>query len=264
MKWKSLFVLLLGLIAIGSTIGNVEAYEDLGFNRAIKTVSDWPESARVDEMVFLYGEYPVIYAGSPQTLSIGSFTGINNEPACGWSGGCFIPKNKKIEISQEAGPTGVEYSVWWVGADSGNNNVPDKVEDIINGLMKWMFEIIIEKIPYASDVVNLVKLFTKEDHTSTPIIVMNTRASFNIGDFHTGAVVLHVRPTDTGKLERGKMYDYTIKVSSTTQIWFYQRSSWTFREYNSGKVHIIPDFSSAKYVSTVSVATTYTLKVIVP
>jgi len=260
MKWRPLFAILLGLLMLGVITKNVSAYRELGWNQYTTTASYFTSSARVDETIFLYGEYPRISAGDPQTLIISSFTGIDNEPLCHLSSGCFVPKNKRLTVYQVSGPTDVEYELWWVG-DNDGSGVPSKHAALINGAVDYMIDKIADYIPYADLVIDLVKLLTRQDYSeSGRQLITNPSFSRDIGDHVTGGMIIRVRPTDTGELEPGE-YTYKIGASSRTEIWFYEHSSWVFGKDTKGELSLQP-LDTSKYIKTISVNEDYTLTVV--
>jgi len=186
LKWKPLFAILLGLLMLGGITPNVSAYQDLGSNQYTTTASYYGSSARVDEMIFLYGEYPRIPAGTQQTLMISSFTGIDNEPLCHLSSGCFVPENKRLAVYQVSGPTKVEYELWWVG-DNDGSGIPSNYASLINAAVDCMIDKIASYIPYADLVIDFIKLLTRQDYSqSGPQLITDSSFSRYIGDHITG------------------------------------------------------------------------------
>ena len=260
MKRKPLFAVLLGLLIVGVTTGRAAAYQGLGWAKYTTTVSYLGSSARVDETIFLYGEYPLIAAGTEQTLIISSFTGIDNEPLCHLSSGCFMSRNKRLTVSQISGPTNVEYELWWVG-DNDGSGIPSKYASLINNAVDYMISKIASAIPYADLVIDFVKLLTRQDYSqSGPQLITNPSFSRYIGNHITGGMILRVKPTDTGRLRSGT-YDYRIRAYSRTEIWFYEHSSWVFGKDIKSRTDIQP-LGTSKYVKTISVSRDYTLTLV--
>lgn len=266
LKWKPLFTILLGLLMLGGITKNVGAYQDLGSNTYTTTVSYFTSSARVDEMIFLYGESPRILAGTQQTLIISSFTGIDNEPLCHLSSGCFVPRNKYITVYQvqDSGPTDVEYELWWVG-DNDGSGVPSEYAALINAAVDYMIDKIADYIPYADLVIDFVKLLTRQDYSeSGPQLITSPSFSRYIGDHVTGGMIIRVKPTDTGELEPGE-YTYRIGTLSRTEIWFYEHSSWVLGEDIKEELGLQPSpqpLDTSKYIGAISVSREYTLTVV--
>ena len=257
---KRPLALVVGLLIIGVMGESAGAYSNIDWNKYTTTVSYYSSSARVDETVFLYGEYPKISAGAQQTLIISSFTGIDNEPLCHLSSGCFMPRNKRISVFQVAGPTNVEYELWWVG-DNDGNGIPSNYASLINGAVEYMINKIASNIPYADLVIDAVKLLTRYDYSqSGPQLIISPSFSRSIGNHITGGMILRVKPTDTGKLPSGT-YTYRIKARSTTSIWFNGHSSWVFSK-NGEITNKVSPMSTSVYIKTVSISETYTLTVV--
>jgi len=260
MGWRPLMAVLLGLLLLGTVAKTVGAYQGLGWNKYTTTVSYLGSGARVDETIFLYGEYPRISAGAHQTLIISSFTGIDNEPLCHLSSGCFISKNKRLIVSQVSGPTGVEYELWWVG-DNDGSGIPPNYAPLINGVIEYMTDKIASYIPYADLVIDFVRLLTRQDYSqSGPQLITSSSFSRYIGNHITGGMVLRVKPIDTGGLRPGT-YRYIIRAYSRTEIWFYEHSGGVFGENIKDGVNVRP-LGVSRYVRTVSVSRDYTLTVV--
>ncbi|NJE42649.1 hypothetical protein [Thermococcus sp. GR6] len=207
-----------------------------------------------------YGEYPRISAGTQQTLIVSSFTGIDNEPLCHLSSGCFISKNKRLTVSQISGPTNVEYELWWVG-DNDGSGIPSRYASLINGVVGYMIDKIASNIPYADLVIDFIKLLTRQDYSqSGPQLITDPSFSRYIGNHITGGMILRVKPTDTGRLGQGT-YSYRIRAYSRTEIWFYEHSSWVFSKGIKGELNMQP-LGISKYIKTISVSREYTLTVI--
>lgn len=261
MQCRHLLVIIFGLLLVGAVAKNTSAYQGLGWNKYTTTVSYYSSSARVDETVFLYGEYPHIIGGAQQTLMISSFTGIDNEPFCQLSSGCFVPQNKRLTISQISGPTDVEYELWWVG-DNDGSGIPSRYASLINGVVDYMVNKISSYIPYVDLVIDSVKLLTRQDYSqSGPELITNPAFSRYIGNHMTGGMLLRVKPTSTYMLESGN-HTYRIRAYSRTEIWFYEHSSWPFSKDIKEGTKIQP-LGTSKYVRTISTSQSYTLTVTV-
>ncbi len=259
MKRKPLFAVLLGLLIVGVTAGSAAAYQGLGWAKYTTTVSYLGSSARVDETIFLYGEYPRIAAGTEQTFIVSSVTGIDNEPLCQMDSGCFVSRNKRLTVSKVSGPTEVQYKLWWVG-DNDGSGIPSRYASLINNAVDYMISKIASAIPYADLIIDFVKLLTRKDYSTGAVLITDSSFSRYLGNHITGGMVLEVKPTDTGMLAPGT-YSYRIRAYSRTEIWFYEHSSWVFGKNIKSRTDIQP-LGTLKYIKTISVSRDYTLTIV--
>ena len=223
-KGKSLFAVLLGLLVVCAA--QVSAYN----HWHVGPVST--SGTHGDEYIAITGSDPIQGDGNDpsQTIVVSSTTPTEDQTLCLLSGGCYIPRNKRISLqaeplSSEAANAYVEFQLVEIITNDGTEQstyqfLADVAADLLWNAIK-------DHVPGSWISEDLVKLF--KDLSSHPYIQRYGENSIQegIGDVPTGGAIFKVTVKNRDRLPPGTYY-YSITATSTTDIYYYSHQSWIF------------------------------------
>ncbi|WP_457751954.1 hypothetical protein [Thermococcus sp.] len=259
MKWRLVIGILLGLLIVGTSQVTAYNYWHVGPVSA--------SGSHGKEYIVISGSDPIQGDGYDpyQTIIVSSSTPTEDQKLCLLSGGCYIPKNKRISLkaeplSEDAAKAYIAFEL--VEIDTNNGNEESVYQQLLDFATNLLWNAIEDTVPGSWIAKSLVESF--KDVSSHPFIQQYGQNNIHegIGDVTTGGAIFRVIVQNRDRLGPGTYY-YEIIATSTTDIYYYSHQSWIFGIKNPKEIeksYPVKPLDYSYKVESVSVSIEYALK----